>query len=193
MKIYVNMAIALFILTGALNAQHVNLGVKAGLNLYNINSDDNSNNDSRIGLNIGLIGHIHYADNWAIQPELVYSTQGSKSTVAGIDYETNLSYVNVPVLLQYMFDNGFRIQAGPQLGILVSAKSETNNSKLDIKDEVKSIDFAFVAGISYVHPPTGFGVDLRYNIGLSDISEDPNDKSTNRGMQLGVFYLLGHK
>lgn len=193
MKKYVNLALAIIFVVTAANAQHVNFGIKAGLNLYNINSNDNSNNDSRVGLHIGLIGHVHYADNFAIQPEIMYSAQGSKSTVAGIDNETNLNYINVPVLFQYMFDNGFRIQAGPQLGILVSAKTETNNSKSDIKDDVKSIDFALVAGVSYVHVPTGFGVDLRYNIGLSDISVADTDKSTNRGIQLGVFYLFGHQ
>jgi hypothetical protein len=32
-----------------------------------------------------------------------------------------LNYINVPVL-QYMFGDGFRLQTGPQLGILTNAK-----------------------------------------------------------------------
>ena len=93
-----------------------------------------------------------------------------------------------------MFDNGFRLQAGPQVGFLISAKSETNGVKADIKNQLKKIDFAVSAGVGYVHPPSGFGVDLRYNLGLSNINDDNTDnKLTNRGVQFGVFYLFNHK
>jgi len=156
-------------------AGHVTLGVKGGLNLYNIHNDNNTSYDQRIGFNIGLLGHIHRDSQWAIQPELVYSAQGAKNH--------NLSYLNIPVLLQYMFDNGFRIQAGPQLGLMVS--SDNDNA-------YKPLDIALSVGVSYVVPSTGFGLDLRYNHGLNDISESSDVKSTNRGIQFGLFYLFGH-
>jgi len=104
--------IAAIMITGVVSAQHgnvpaghVTLGVKGGLNFYNIHNDNNTSYDQRIGFNIGLLGHIHRDSQWAIQPELLYSAQGAKNH--------NLDYINIPVLLQYMFDNGFRIQAGP--------------------------------------------------------------------------------
>jgi hypothetical protein len=156
-------------------AGHVTLGVKGGLNLYNIHNDNNTSYDQRIGFNIGLLGHIHRDSQWAIQPELVYSAQGAKNH--------NLGYLNIPVLLQYMFDNGFRIQAGPQLGLMVS--SDNDNA-------YKPLDIALSVGVSYVVPSTGFGLDLRYNHGLNDISESSDVKSTNRGIQFGLFYLFGH-
>ena len=56
-----------------------------------------------------------------------------------------------------------------------------------------SVDFALGGGIGYVNPPTGFGVDARYNLGLSNINKNGSVKSTNRGFQLGVFYLFNHK
>jgi hypothetical protein len=46
------------------------------------------------------------------------------------------------------------------------------------------------AGASYLVPNTGFGFDARVNLGLTDINKDGNIKSTNRGFQLGVFYLF---
>lgn len=170
-------------------AQNINIGVKGGLNSYTINNDNDSDFDSKIGLNIGLLGHIHLTDQYAFQPELVYSMQGA--TTGNTDIK--LDYINVPLLLQYMFDNGFRIQAGPQLGFLLNAEAENDNSSADIKDDFKSIDLGVSVGASYVHPPTGFGVDARYNLGLSDISESSNVASTNRGFQVGVFYLFGHR
>jgi hypothetical protein len=181
MKFLIGLITAIMI-TGVVSAQHgnapaghVTLGVKGGLNLYNIHNDNNTSYDQRIGFNIGLLGHIHRDSQWAIQPELVYSAQGAKNH--------NLGYLNIPVLLQYMFDNGFRIQAGPQLGLMVS--SDNDNA-------YKPLDIALSVGVSYVVPSTGFGLDLRYNHGLNDISESSDVKSTNRGIQFGLFYLFGH-
>jgi len=160
-------------------AGHVNLGIKGGINMYNVYNDNNTKYDQLTGYHFGLLGHIHLNSQWAIQPELVYSAQGAKSG----DTKYKLDYINVPVLLQYMFDNGFRLQAGPQLGFLVSA---------DNKDDLDPIDFGVGIGVSYVVPSTGFGIDARYNLGLSNINKDDVVKSTNRGLQLGVFYIFGH-
>ena len=178
--------IAAILITSAASAQHsssprgiVNLGIKAGLNMYKISSDDNTLYDQMTGFHLGLLGHIHLDSQWALQPELVYSSQGAKSGSS----EHKLDYINVPVLLQFMFDNGFRLQAGPQLGLLVRA---------DNKDDLNLIDLSLGVGLSYVVPSTGFGVDARYNHGLSNINKNDAVKSFNRGIQLGVFYIFGH-
>ncbi len=181
MKFLIGLITAIMI-TGVVSAQHgnapaghVTLGIKGGLNFYNIHNDNNTSYDQRTGYNFGLLGHIHRNSQWAIQPELVYSAQGAKNY--------NLGYINIPVLIQYMFDNGFRIQAGPQVGFLVSSDNE---------NDYNPIDFALSVGVSYVVPSTGFGLDLRYNHGLNDINKSSEVKSTNRGIQFGLFYLFGH-
>ena len=178
---------------GATKAKHVSLGIKGGLNVYNIHNDNNVKYDAKTGFHLGLLGHIHLTRQLAIQPELVYSAQGAKYNVANNEVKIKLGYINVPILLQYMFDNGFRLQAGPQVGFLASAKSETNNSETDIKNNLKKVDFALGFGAGYINPTSGLGVDARYNLGLSDINETGSVKSTNRGFQLGLFYLFHHK
>ena len=193
MKFFVSVAIAATLITTTAHAQHVNVGIKAGLNVYNINNDNNVEYDSKTGFHLGLIGHVHLAKQVAFQPEIVYSAQGARYKTAGIESKLNLGYINVPLMIQYMFDNGFRLEAGPQVGFLVNAKTKTGNNSVDIKNNFKSTDVALGLGIGYVHPPTGFGVDARYNLGLSNINENSSPKSTNRGFQFGVFYLFGHK
>lgn len=189
MKFYlITIITILVLLASSATAQHTNIGVKGGLNSFNIETDNGSGFDSKIGLHVGLLGHIHLSNQFGLQPEIVYSMQGAKSG----NSEIKLDYINVPVLVQYMFDNGFRVQAGPQLGILLNAKAE-NSSSLDVSDEFKSIDLGLSVGASYVHVSTGFGLDARYNLGLSDISETSIVNSTNRGLQVGVFYLFGHR
>lgn len=192
MKFYLVALATTLLVTTAVNAQDINIGVKGGLNVYNINNDNNSEYDSKLGFHAGLIGHIHLTRQFAVQPELVYSVQGAKYTNGGIESKLNLGYINIPVLLQYMFDNGFRLQAGPQVGFMLNAKTEIGDVKTDVKDNFKTVDFGLGFGAGYV-TTSGFGIDARYNLGLSNINENDAVKSTNRGFQLGVFYLLKHK
>ena len=195
MKFLIGLMTAILI-TGIASAQHgnapaghVNLGIKGGVNVYNVHNDNNTKYDQRTGYHFGLLGHIHFDSQFAIQPEIVYSAQGAKIW----EYtKYNLDYINVPVLFQYMFDNGFRLQAGPQVGFLISAKSKNDNNVTDNKNDLKPIDFGVSIGASYVVPSTGFGIDARYNLGLSNINKNSAVNSTNRGFQLGVFYIFGH-
>ncbi len=192
-KIYLVLAIGAIIISVNTNAQQVNLGVKGGLNFYNISNDNSSKYDMKTGIHLGLLGHIHLDKSIAVQPELVYSSQGAKYTSDGTDYKLKLGYINLPVMLQYMFNNGFRLEAGPQLGFLVSAKSEANNNSIDVKDNLKTVDFAVGLGAGYIKPSTGLGIGLRYNAGLSNINENSSVKSTNSGFQLSLFYQFKHK
>ncbi len=150
-------------------AGHVNIGIKAGVNIFNIYNDNSTNYDPLVGYHFGLLGHIHINSQFAFQPEIVYSAQGAKFSE---DTGYNLGYINIPVLLQYMFDNGFRLQAGPQAGFLISAKTINNGNTTDHKDDLKPIDLGVSIGASYIYPPSGIGVDLRYNVGFSNINKN---------------------
>lgn len=180
--------ICLIFISTALQAQHANIGVKGGFNGYTIMGDNSSGFDPIPGYHFGLLGHFHMDRPIALQPEIVFSTQGTLDKNNG-NAKLNLNYVNIPLLIQYMHDNGFRLQAGPQLGILASAKSGST----DVKSNFKNYDLGISAGISYVKPSTGFGYDIRYNHGLSNINASDAVKSYNRGLQIGFFYLFQHR
>lgn len=183
----------LVVMGGYVNAQSVNIGIKGGLNSYTIGGDDTDDIDSKLGYNVGLLGHIHLSERFGLQPEIVYSTQGAKANDGSGDVKISLDYINVPVLFQYMYDNGFRIQAGPQVGFLTSAKAKADGITIDLDDSFDTIDFGVSVGASYVDPSSGFGVDARYNLGLNNINEDDSSKNYNRGFQVGIFYLFNHK
>lgn len=193
MRKYLAILAFLTVTGGFVNAQSVNIGIKGGLNSYTIGGDDTEDIDGKLGYNVGLLGHIHLSERFGLQPEIVYSTQGAKADDGSGDVKISLDYINVPVLFQYMYDNGFRIQAGPQVGFLTSAKAKADGVTVDLDDSFNTIDFGLSVGASYVHPPSGFGVDARYNLGLSNINEDDASKNYNRGFQVGIFYLFNHK
>ena len=166
---------------------HTDFGIKGGLNLANLKIENTSSPDSKVGLNLGLLAHIHFEPHWAIQPELMYSDQGAKEDVSGTEVKAKLHYINVPVLLQYMTGSGFRIQTGPQFGILASAKTKSGDSESNADNYYKTFDLAWAIGASYI-TNSGFGVDARYNIGLADINDAGGSSIKNRVWQFGLFY-----
>jgi hypothetical protein len=166
---------------------HIEPGIKGGINVATLTTgSSNSNIDPRISANLGFLAHIHLTKEFALQPELIFSGQGAKQTIANVEYKTNLNYLQLPILLQYMIGTGFRIETGPQFGALVSAKNKSGNVIVNVKDSYNKVDAGWVLGAGYV-TASGFGVDARYNLGLSKINES-GDKISNRVFALGVFY-----
>ena len=173
----------------AIQAQTVHFGIKGGMNASSLNSNpSNSDMQTKIGFNAGVLAHIHTGNaQWALQPEIYYSDEGAKSK-SNNDNKLNLGLLNVPVLAQYMFDNGFRIEAGPQAGFLLSAKNKTNSSTTDVKDFYKKVNFSIPVGIGYL-TSTGLGFDARYNFGISDINNTSSDTKVHSNVfQFGIFY-----
>jgi len=173
-------------------AQDVHVGLKAGLNAAMLRHDDNFETELKPGFHAGWLAHIHLLKDLALQPELFYSAQGGKTISNNLEINTNLHYLNLPVLVQYMFNNGFRIQAGPQVGFLLKAQQEVNDdTESNIIQNYRTTDFSLPVGISYVSD-SGFGIDLRWAFGLSNINDIGNRKPEvqNSVGQIGLFYLL---
>lgn len=193
MKFLLSAAMAVIIMTGAANAQKVSFGIKGGVNIYDIHNSNGIDYNPVVGLHAGVLSHIHLTKHFALQPEVVFSTNGANYRYTGNETRYNLGYINVPVLVQYMFNSGLRVQAGPQVGFLVHAVSKDNNFKENIREDLNAVDFGLATGASYQIPNTGFGFDARLNLGLTDINKNGTVRSTNRGLQLGVFYIFPKK
>lgn len=174
---------AILAFTLSSNAQKTNFGVKLGYNSSSVEVADGADYDAKSGIHVGGLAHIHISDHFAVQPELVFSTQGGESG----NTKLKLNYINFPVLAQYMFKGGFRLQTGPQLGFLVSSEMKFGNVQVDIDDAYNSIELAWALGAGYVFS-SGIGIDARYNIGLTDITDATNSKAKNRVFQVGLFY-----
>src|SRR4030095_11593721 len=108
-----------------------------------------------------------------IQPEVLFSQQGSTVHVDTQDFDANYSYVNIPVILKLYTVAGINLQLGPQFGFLASKKDEyfdyVKQQNPDIKSEVKNSDLSLAMGVGW-DLPFGLSIDGRYNLGLSDNS-----------------------
>ncbi len=199
MKKIILTAAAVFAISFA-NAQDVKFGAKAGLNISNITGDGTEDTSSKIGFQVGGFAEIKISDKFAIQPELLYSAQGAKDKYSeeGYSYKATgkSAYLNIPVMAKYYVAKGFSLEAGPQLGFLMSAeleetetefgKSETTST--DIKEFYNSTDFAFNLGAGY-DVTENINLGVRYSIGLSNILKDSEDfKQNNSNIAIAVGY-----
>jgi hypothetical protein len=180
------------------NAQFA-FGIKAGANFSNVNGDglNGSSTSSLVGFNGGVFFKIPVAGHWAIQPELVYSGQGFKQTESGITGTQTENYINIPVLLKYRFPMGLFIETGPQVGFLMSANAKVQNVSEGDKSSFNSTDVAWAVGAGFHIPTTKLAVDVRYNIGLSNIANNNNNGGSsssgsvhNGVFQIGLMYTL---
>lgn len=176
---------ALLLLANGLFAQDPKYGLKAGVNFATVTG---SGGDLKAGFNGGVLAHIHATPAFSLQPEVMYSNQGTKYSASN---KLLLNYINIPLLLQYNFDNGFRLQGGPQVGFLIEAKNKAGNVETDVSGGYKTVDVSIPLGLSYLDY-SGFGVDLRYNIGVTNVVKNSTTNYRNSVLQLGVFYLFDH-
>jgi len=175
-----------------INAQEVKFGAKAGVNFANISGDETSGLDSRTAFHVGLVAEIGISEKFSFQPELMYSQQGFKMSVFGIDATGELDYLNLPLMAKYYVAEGFSIEAGPQVGFLMSAKAKAGGESEDLKDVTKGIDFGLDFGLGY-KMDSGLNFGARYNLGLSNINDGEGSdefKNQNAVIQLSIGYFF---
>lgn len=184
-KLFRLFAAACIIGTAGLQAQDMTFGAKAGLNLANAGGDA-EDTDMLTSFYVGGFVDIALSDQFSVQPELLYSAQGFKQDFAGTEIETKLNYLNIPIMAKYYVSDEFNIQAGPQVGILLSAEAGDQ----DVKDATNGVDFGINFGAGY-EMESGLRFDARFNLGLGDTTDDADGADTsvtNQVIQVGVGY-----
>jgi len=176
------------------------LGIKAGPNFSTIDTKASAgeNYRNRAGFHGGAFVLIKAA-KIGIQPEVIFSQQGSKVEIDSKKFESNFSYINIPIILKLYTVAGINIQAGPQFGFITNAETPIQDQLnpgsykvSDVKDKMKSSDFTVALGLGW-DLPFGLTLDARYNLGLSKIYDKaPSQQTENAKNQ--VFQLsLGYK
>jgi opacity protein-like surface antigen len=171
---------AVFALTFA-NAQdkggssEMKFGVKAGY--ANTNFGGDLETDAASNFYIGGLVDFAVSEKFHVQPELLYSMEGSNED------EFNLDFIRIPIMAKYYVAEGFNLQAGPSLGFVAGGGL--------IKDSLKSMDFGLGFGAGY-EMSSGLMLDVRYNMGLSNLNDDtatyPGAKLNTTSFQIGLGY-----
>jgi hypothetical protein len=198
---------------GFTNAQGVSFGVKAGVNLSDLEGDF-SNTELRASFHIGGVVEMPIGQHFIFAPELLYSSQGKKSTfeqhygtfIINGKEESRLDYIQLPLMVRYYIVDNFSLEAGPQMGFLIAGKSEfeatasgadapiggTETGSSDLMDKTAGIDYGLNLGLGY-KMANGLFFQGRYNIGLANVSDFVGDKdffAQNRVIQFSVGYMF---
>ena len=182
--------------------QTLEFGLKAGANFSKF---DNLGDGLLPGLAAGLYSS-YQNKKVEIRYELIYSEQGEVTTVyfhstpnpapvTSLNLKKRINYVNVPILFRYKLPLGFNVQAGGQIGILVSARQQTGSTNgglewVDINSTCAKSVYSLIGGIGY-SLPKGMTFDLRYDFGLNCAVNYASYR--NRVVQFSVGFPLFKK
>jgi hypothetical protein len=200
MKTKILLMFTLIVTAIGVNAQKT--GFKGGVNFTNLYVEDVDDENMKVGFNVGLYHRVDVSDNFAIQPEFLFSQKGSDIQYNGFlggsgRYRFNLNYIEVPVLAVGKIGN-FNIHAGPYLGFLLSAKVkdvDDNGTVQDVesldRDNFNTLDTGIAVGFGFDFPDGMMGV--RYNHGFMEIGEDgvagnATKNSKNSALQIYVGF-----
>ncbi len=225
MKLKTIFAAALFLaFSFSLHAQ-VSIGLKGGVNFSNIQAtqalDQVLPNFSDITtFSIGAVAEIGISEQFAFQPELVYTRKGfglregldldllGVPVPLGVTAETQIDYVEVPLLAKYKFGTegiSAYITAGPTIGYATKGQINTKaNILVDfsiarVPVDLDAINFQRLeiggtagAGLAVNTSMGQFFVDARYNLGFTQLYDIPlvNEKLRNRGFGINAGFLI---
>lgn len=157
------------------------IGIKGGVNLSNLYVDDVEDENMKVGLNLGVFAKFPVTRGFSIQPEILYSSKGSKvkynNAVLGQgEYRFNLNYVEMPILAVFNLGKNFNIHAGPYAALLTSANIKRMDEDLDVDhirdlntDDFKRFDFGLAGGLGF--DIQNFTLGARYNYGLNEVGD----------------------
>ncbi|HVU98142.1 MAG TPA: porin family protein [Puia sp.] len=156
-------------------------GIKGGFDLTTLYSSDVSTNHMKAGFDAGVFAKLPVTRGFSIQPELLYSLKGAKSTYSNFvqgngEYRFNLGYIQVPVLAVVNLAPNFNLHLGGYAAYLVNSniKNVSNNGDLVSATELNTgdfnrWDFGLAGGAAFDIGNVTLGA--RYNYGLSEIGK----------------------
>jgi hypothetical protein len=170
------------------------VGIKGGPNFAKLDANAGAydNYKNRTGFHGGAFALIKLT-KVGIQPEVIFSKQGSKYQFNSQDLESNFDYINIPIILKLYTVAGINIQAGPQFGFLSKGEVEqvVNGTKTvtDAKNLYKNSDVSLALGAGW-DLPFGLTLDARYNLGLSKINDSGTPEAKNQVIQISAGFKL---
>lgn len=182
--------------TGTDNRSKISLGIKGGVNLSNVYDSEGEDfvADSKIGFAIGGFVSIPLGSYFGIQPEVLFSQKGFKSTgtFLGSTYEMTRTsnFIDVPILVSFKPVESVSILFGPQFSYLTK---QTDNFKGGTISATQEEEFSNANLRKNIFGLTG-GVDFNVDqmvIGLRagwDVSENNGDGTSDTPRYKNMWY-----
>ena len=158
----------------------VKYGVKAGVNVNTTNTfikdapswvDFENDVENTVGFHAGLFFAIELGEKFSFRPELEYIQKGHRYNYIDLTQKVTLNYIDVPLLFSYKIANKFYVEAGPTFGYLFSSKSDNDIFVPPSEIYKRKFEVAALGGFRYTLFKN-FDVTTRYNLGLTDLTDE---------------------
>lgn len=170
----------------SLAAQDHPIGIKIGGNVASLSGDVTKNLSALPNFHAGFFMEIDLTKDVKIQPELVFTVYGFKQS-QGENPSVRLNYIALPIMAKYFVSDTFSFDAGPQVGLLATAKNGTG-SMADVKSDFYDRDFGVNIGSSLAISDK-VSASVRYYFGLTDVTA-ADSKNFNRALQLALQFKI---
>jgi hypothetical protein len=171
-------------------AKKFNWGYKIGFNTSNIRIENRGDADWKTGLVTGLFFTVKAGEKLSIQPELLYSSMGGRNVIALESNNTSLrlNYFSIPVLAKYRIAKNWNVVVGPQVDVLIQAKSKNNSSQFDnLTNDFKESSFNATAGAELTAWRAA-AFTVRYIYGFTNVADFGPNEMKNQGIQVSAAF-----
>ncbi len=192
-----------------INAQDkLTFNIHGGVNYSSLRFEDNriSKHDSEVSYLFGLTSNFYLRKNIYLDIELNYdrkmvSVYVPEIIINSVSYGGDFrnydiyEFLTLPIMLRYEIGNtnSFFIKGGVFLGYFLTAKERINKGKLsqDLSEYFTSYDFGLSIGVGKsfsLGNSNKLILELRNNLGLTNIDSDPKSKYTKTN---SLNFILG--
>jgi len=191
-------------------SQGFQLGLKLLGNATSLNGFDKNISaqdlKGKLTFGAGLFATIKFS-KLGVQPEVLYMRQGAKftytdATLGDLKFNQKMTYLTIPVMINFYLVKFVHIEVGPYFGILLDANQDLSGSLGtsslvglggNNKDSFKSSDFGAAFGVGL--DVKKLNLSLRYMLGLSDVNNITGATETvkNGIFQFGIGISLVNK
>jgi opacity protein-like surface antigen len=196
MKKIVAVLVLLLGAAGATQAQHGGqpantIGISAAYARTNLSGSGSVpySSTSHSAYQAGLTADVYLSEVVSFHPEVLYTMRYFDASNA--DLNRDVTSLDVPLLARYHAD-GLFFEAGPQVGLPLTAKNEAGN---DVKSEVRKVALDYVVGLGYQlnHGPS---LGIRYDGGATPLFKSGaaafgTDKLRSHTVLLVLGYSFG--
>ncbi len=197
------LSVAALLIAGATFAQ-TKFGIVAGPSFSSYTTKvngDKETSDLLTNFRAGLTADLQLADEFYIQPSLLYTGKGGKEEVLGFDTKARINYLELPINFMYKPEVGngnLFIGLGPYFALGLNGTNETVINDAVVKSDIDFDDDngfkRFDAGANFqvgYEMPMGLNFGLFTDLGLVNLWKDGDSDNSFRNTAFGV--TVGYK
>lgn len=188
-----NIVLFCFILVSYfLNAQGFNGGIIAGFTASQVDGDQWTGYN-KVGLQAGVYSRYHFNEDWVFLIEIKYIQKGSLKTFKEdplANFRISLSYVELPLLLNYNLNEKITFGGGFSYGHLLSAQVDDAGGTIG-QDHLnyRKSDINLISQFKY-HINEHLWADIKFAYSLGSIKDEYYNRQWNNLFAFGIGYEL---